>query len=538
MEISHLAGARRGRSGFISGNRLRLGSDPEADICVGPGAGVLACHAEIECEDGEVLLRPVGAVRIDGRRVGDVLLRDGDVLEIGEETRVRVRLHPEAGARAETFHAALAGATGGARGLPLPAGGRSQGRVGLAVTVLLLAPLLGGVLLASRRAPHKSLEQSLAREREQSRAVLRAQQAGYEKRIEVLRGQLAGLEARMADRNEVDRRVGEVQRAVARVETSVLDKVDSEVERSLGARPELQAARDAVERIERGDVAAERIIAKYAASVCLIQGAYGFAKEVDGKWRFLREASPELLGEMPSEDKVPLTLEGDGPVFSVEYTGTGFLVDAAGIVLTNRHIAQPWWRNDAALPLLEDGYAPRFIHLRAWFPGRTQPVAFERERTLLSDEADLAALRFEPQANMPHPVPLAQPREVAAGRSIVLLGYPSGLDALIARSGDDFTDALERDGETEPDALLAALAGRALVRPLPTQGHIGDVLEDKIVYDAATAVGGSGGPVLDMQGRVVAVNYGILKAFRGANFGVPVAYARTLLTRARAATKK
>jgi hypothetical protein len=32
-----------------------------------------------------------------------------------------------------------------------------------------------------------------------------------------------------------------------------------------------------------------------------------------------------------------------------------------------------------------------------------------------------------------------------------------------------------------------------------------------------------------MDGEVVAINYGILKAFRGANFGVPVSYARRLV---------
>jgi S1-C subfamily serine protease len=62
---------------------------------------------------------------------------------------------------------------------------------------------------------------------------------------------------------------------------------------------------------------------------------------------------------------------------------------------------------------------------------------------------------------------------------------------------------------------------------------VGDVLDDKILFDAPTAVGGSGGPLVDLEGRVVAVNYGILKAFSGANFGVPVSRAEALLARAR-----
>jgi S1-C subfamily serine protease len=343
------------------------------------------------------------------------------------------------------------------------------------------------------------------------------------------------LKSRVADRSELEERVGEVQRAVAEVETSVLDRVDSEVKRSIGAHPGLRAASDAVARMRRDERPAEHIIATYSGSVCLIQGAYGFGKEIEGEWKFLREASPELLGSMDvSGDKVPLMLDGDGPVFSVDYTGTGFLVDRRGIVITNRHIAEPWWRNEAAQPLLADGYQPRFVHLRAFFPGRKKPVVFRLGRTLVSEDADLAALFFPAYKGLPKPLVLANPREVAAGRRVLLLGYPSGLDALIARAGDDFKQRLEDSGGIAPSAVLDDLAAQRLVRPLPTLGHIGDVLSDKIVYDAATAVGGSGGPLVDMEGRVVAVNYGILKAFRGANFGVPVSFAIRLLNQARA----
>jgi len=58
-------------------------------------------------------------------------------------------------------------------------------------------------------------------------------------------------------------------------------------------------------------------------------------------------------------------------------------------------------------------------------------------------------------------------------------------------------------------------------------------MADRILFDAATAVGGSGGPLVDLEGRVVAINYGILRAFRGANFAVPARFAADLLTRAR-----
>ena len=276
------------------------------------------------------------------------------------------------------------------------------------------------------------------------------------------------------------------------------------------------------------------IIHTYAGSICLIQGSYGFGKLEGGKWVFLREASPELLDETGS-DKVPLAIEGDGPLFKIEYTGTGFLAGGKGIVLTNRHIAEPWWHNEAAEPLVEGGFEPRFFHLRAYFPGRKKPYDFDLSRTILSDDADLAALRFTPDEEFAPPLALADPRSVIAGRRVLLLGYPSGLDALIARTGEEFARSLMSGGGLKPAAVLDKLAARGFVRPLPTQGHLSDVIEDKVLFDAPTAVGGSGGPLVDMDGKVVAINYGILKAFSGANFGVPVAYARQLLEKAESA---
>jgi S1-C subfamily serine protease len=317
--------------------------------------------------------------------------------------------------------------------------------------------------------------------------------------------------------------------------TNVLQRVGTEIDASLDKRPELKEAREAIQRLEEKDGAAARIIDANARSVCLVQGSYGFAKKgADGKWRFLREAEPEMVKDLEvAGDKVPLTLAGKGPVFTVDYTGTGFLADAKGIVLTNRHIAQPWWKNDSAAPLIEDGYEARFVRLRAYFPGRVEPVDFDLSKTLVAADADLAALRFQPFDGMPPPIPLAPKGAAVAGQRVILLGYPSGLDALLARGEEDLALKVSGTSSSQADQLLERLSQQGLVRPLPTQGHIGDVLDDKILFDAPTAVGGSGGPLLDLEGRVVAVNYGILKAFAGANFGVPISRADALLARAR-----
>ena len=53
-----------------------------------------------------------------------------------------------------------------------------------------------------------------------------------------------------------------------------------------------------------------------------------------------------------------------------------------------------------------------------------------------------------------------------------------------------------------------------------------------MVYDAETTHGGSGGPVLDINGEAVAINTAIIPEYGGSNSGLPVIYARSLLIEA------
>jgi len=77
--------------------------------------------------------------------------------------------------------------------------------------------------------------------------------------------------------------------------------------------------------------------------------------------------------------------------------------------------------------------------------------------------------------------------------------------------------------------LPDADARRQLIRPTTTQGHIGDVLPDKIVYDAQTTSGGSGGPLFNNEGKVIGINFAMVREFGGSNFAIPVGYGKSLL---------
>src|SRR2546426_4777904 len=100
---------------------------------------------------------------------------------------------------------------------------------------------------------------------------------------------------------------------------------------------------------------------------------------------------------------------------------------------------------------------------------------------------------------------------------------------MLARAGEETVEAIAAATNGSAKQVMAELLRRKLIRPLVTQGHIGDVLPDKIVYDAQTTSGGSGGPLFNRDGEVIGVTFAVVKGFGGSNFGVPIRFAQPLL---------
>ncbi len=305
-------------------------------------------------------------------------------------------------------------------------------------------------------------------------------------------------------------------------------------------RKQLEETERHLQRVEGEGRAARGIIATYSPSVCMIHVVVGFRDRQTGRRLRIDPSSIASGAEARDKDVAArmkeqrFTLEGPGPEVHMDFFGTGFLA-GGGRILTNHHVAEPWWENDEMLSTQKDNLEPIVVEMAAYFPN--DPRTYRVKAARISQAVDLALLQVSAAAGSSEmatlaarPVPDLDGSEAGAesGAPVTLMGYPTGLDAILARTSDATADAI-LDSKNSSHDLMAELARRRLIRPISTQGHIGDVLKDKIVYDAATGAGGSGGPLFNSQGKVIGVNFAILEGFGGSNFGIPIRYAEALL---------
>ncbi|WP_397541297.1 trypsin-like peptidase domain-containing protein [Roseovarius salis] len=159
-------------------------------------------------------------------------------------------------------------------------------------------------------------------------------------------------------------------------------------------------------------------------------------------------------------------------------TGSGFLWDGRGHVVTNNHVIEG---ASAATVRLADGRS---------FPARL--VGRDPSH-------DLAVLRIESR-ELPAPVTVGSSSELQVGQSVLAIGNPFGLDWTLTKG---IVSALDRE--------LPSRSGRPITGLIQT--------------DAAINPGNSGGPLLDSAGRLIGVNTAIYSpsgTSAGIGFAVPV----------------
>jgi S1-C subfamily serine protease len=221
------------------------------------------------------------------------------------------------------------------------------------------------------------------------------------------------------------------------------------------------------------------------------------------------------------------------PEIRARVSGTGFVV-GDDLVATNRHIAEPWYGDSEAEKLIRRGATPMVETLVVFFPGWSTPVRLSHAS--VSKSSDLAVLRaedFEVFRRLPV-LPLAK-SPASPGQFINVIGYPMGIAGMIAKSPAGINERLAY----RPNDINVAgeLAAQSLIRPLGTCGHLSDVIGDRLIYDAPTAHGGSGGPVFNSKGEVIGINSAYIEGFSGGSIGISVASLRPLLQEAQASSE-
>ena len=284
------------------------------------------------------------------------------------------------------------------------------------------------------------------------------------------------------------------------------------------------------ERIQATISLGEVLRVDYGGGVCLIAGSYMFVEAGTGRpLRYPETQSSDSGSTIQNGSEAPvLTPEGNGTIAEFEFVGTGFHV-GNGFILTNRHVAQPWQADERAQSLGSSVRGvPRLKRLTAFFPGITQPISLKFKQAA---REDVALCMIDPK-DLPPKLPIlpleSEPGAVVVGKLVVTMGYPSGPDRLLALLDENEARSIQqRYGSVE--AQLAYLAEKKLIQPLTTQGNITDLKPRRVVYDARTGEGGSGGPLFGPSARVIGVTFAIFTENTASNFAVPIRYAISLL---------
>ena len=377
-----------------------------------------------------------------------------------------------------------------------------------------VAILIAGTFLVFSRRADKETRRAYA-------VIAQLERSAHRQEQLVAEARKANADLQQSDvlqqKQQLQQQSAELQQKISGAEASDVSEL----------RKELQETTGRLKRIEAESETAEQVIRAYAPSVCLLHVSVVFLDH--SSRRPLRYEGITANGEplKDSDGNPAYTLDGRAPEVRADFFGTGFIV-SDGTILTNHHVVQPWWKNDELSSVLSQGLDPEIGEMTAYFPDAAAGVNVRTAE--ISEEADLAVVKGD-LSGLKRPTLKTDSRKEAAvsGEALISLGYATGINAMLARAGEEAVKEIAKASEGDPDKVVEELVRRKLIRPLVTQGHIGDVSSDKIVYDAQTTSGSSGGPLINKDGRVIGVTFAVVRGFGGSNFGIPIRYAQPLL---------
>jgi putative serine protease PepD len=179
---------------------------------------------------------------------------------------------------------------------------------------------------------------------------------------------------------------------------------------------------------------------------------------VTGVYNKARQGVVEITVQSTASDGGGLPFDGGSQ--TQQALGSGFVYDAAGHIVTNQHVV--------------DG--AQQISVRFWNGAKYRATLVGSDPS-----TDIAVIKVAAPASMLHPISLGDSAAVQVGQGVVAIGSPFGLEETVTAG---IVSALHRE-MTAPNNFT---------------------ISDSIQTDAAINHGNSGGPLLDLSGRVIGVN--------------------------------
>ena len=189
-----------------------------------------------------------------------------------------------------------------------------------------------------------------------------------------------------------------------------------------------------------------------------------------------RQASPSVVYITTTEDRLNLWTRDITRI--PKGTGSGFVWDTKGHVVTNFHVVQ--------------GASAAYVTMEDHKTYKAQLVGVDPEH-------DLAVLRIQATLSLLKPLPIGTSHDLQVGQLVWAIGNPFGLDHTLTTG---VISALDRTIRSD-----------------------NGLIHDLIQTDAAINPGNSGGPLLDSAGRLIGINTAIFSpsgAYAGIGFAVPV----------------
>ena len=195
-------------------------------------------------------------------------------------------------------------------------------------------------------------------------------------------------------------------------------------------------------------------------------------------YKLVRDSVVHITSIAVAQDRVTLDL------FEIpQGTGSGFIWDKNGYLVTNFHVVLEAVQNDLIIRVtLAEG------------------SSWDARYVGAAPDNDLAVLKIDAPAELLKPILIGQSSDLQVGQTVFAIGNPFGLDQTLTTG---VISGLGRD--------IRAVTGRRIRGMIQT--------------DAAINPGNSGGPLLDSAGRLIGVNTAIVSPSgtnAGIGFAVPV----------------